>query len=404
MLIKIAWKNIWRNPVRSIILIVAITLGIWALIFINGVSTGMVNDYIDTAIRERTSHIQIHLPEFISEPEITGYFDTDPAIDILSRSDFVHSFSSRIITSGMISSTQSSRGITLYGIDPEKEAAMTGLDENIAEGEYLQEQEGNYILLGDQTADKLGVKIRSRVVVNFQNAAGEVTAAAFRVAGIVGDVSSLSGDDRAYIPINTLRTLTGLAPEQAHEIALLLKNPGQLLVAQDSIQAALPDLSVQNYLEIAPDVALMGSQIQVSLTIMTTIFMLALIFGIINTMLMAVLERYRELGMLLAVGMKKFQVFTMVVWETIFISLAGLPIGILLGALTIGLTHRYGINLEKWSDSLNEFGLTTIIHPELTTRHYLTIGLAVLLTAVLASIYPARKATSLNPIEALRKI
>lgn len=404
MLIKIAWKNIWRNPVRSIILIVAITLGIWALIFINGVSTGMVNDYIDTAIQERTSHIQIHLPEFVTEPEITGYFETGPVTAFLSRSDFVGEYSSRIITSGMISSTQSSRGITLYGIDPEREAAMTGLDENIAEGEYLKEQEGNYILLGDQTAEKLGVKIRSRVVVNFQNAAGEVTAAAFRVAGIVGDVSSLAGDNRAYIPINTLRMLTGLATEQAHEIALLLKNPEQLWAAQDSIQAAFPELTVQNYLEIAPDVALMGSQIQVSLTIMTTIFMLALIFGIINTMLMAVLERYRELGMLLAVGMKKFQVFIMVVWETIFISLAGMPIGILLGAVTISLTHRYGINLEKWSDSLTEFGLTTIIHPELSFRHYLTIGLAVLFTAVLASIYPARKATSLNPIEALRKI
>lgn len=404
MLIRIAWKNIWRNRTRSFILIIAITLGIWALIFINGVSIGMVDGYIDSAIQERTSHFQIHLPAFVDEPEISHFFDASPVVSFLDKAAFVNEYSPRIIARGMISSAQSSRGISLFGIDPDMEKKLTGLHHKIEQGKFLSADGGNDILIGDKMADKLGVKVRSRVVVNFQNAAGEVTAAAFRVAGIYGGESSMSGDNNAYVPISTLRQLTGLEPYQVHEIALLVTNPDHLLADQQSLSSALPELSVRNYKEIAPDVALMGSQTQISLTIMTTIFMLALIFGIINTMLMAVLERYRELGMLLAVGMKKAQVFVMVVWETIFISLVGLPIGILLGALTISLTRRFGINLERWSESLNEFGLTSIIYPDLEIRHYLVIATAVFVTAVLASLYPARKATSLNPIEALRKI
>src|SRR5690606_8795952 len=102
MLIKIAWKNIWRNRTRSAILITAISLGIWALIFINGVSIGMVEGYIDSAILERTSHLQIHLPEFVEEPEITRHFDREPVISYLDTSAFVKEYSSRIFANGMI--------------------------------------------------------------------------------------------------------------------------------------------------------------------------------------------------------------------------------------------------------------------------------------------------------------
>lgn len=404
MLIKIAWKNIWRNRTRSAVLITAIALGIWALVFINGVSVGMVEGYIDSAINERTSHIQIHLPAFVDEPEITRHFDARPVTSYLDTASLVTEYSARIIANGMISSAQSSRGITIYGVDPAKENDLTSLQNQLEEGEYLPDDGGNYILIGDNIADKLGVKLRSRVVVNFQNASGEVTAAAFRVAGIIGGQSSLAGNELAYVPISTLRQLTNLGPDRTHEIALLTTSLETLDEQQSALSKAFEGLTVRNYKEIAPDVALMGSQIQISLTVMTVIFMLALIFGIINTMLMAVLERYKELGMLLAVGMKKMQVFAMVVWETIFLSMVGVPIGILLGALTINWTGRRGINLERWSESLNEFGLTSVIYPDLYPRHYFIIAVAVLITAILASLYPARKATSLNPIEALRKI
>jgi ABC-type antimicrobial peptide transport system permease subunit len=137
--------------------------------------------------------------------------------------------------------------------------------------------------------------------------------------------------------------------------------------------------------------------------IMTVIFMLALIFGIINTMLMAVLERMKELGMLMAVGMNKPKIFIMVVLETIFIASIGAPIGMLLGIGTVRYLNKVGINLSSWSRALEEFGMSEIVRPEVNGDTILTITIAVVITAILAAIYPALKAIKLKPVEALRK-
>ena len=121
-------------------------------------------------------------------------------------------------------------------------------------------------------------------------------------------------------------------------------------------------------------------------------------------MLMAVLERMKELGMLMAVGMNKPKIFIMVVLETIFIALIGAPIGMLLGIGTVRYLHTVGINLSNWSRALEEFGMSEIVRPEVNSDTIFTITIAVVITAILASIYPALKAIKLKPVEALRKI
>lgn len=404
MLLKIAWKNIWRNTIRSAILIMAIGLGIWALIFINGITAGMVNGYVDNAIQNRTAHIQIHHPLYDDEKLINHYFDDEKIGLFLHKADFIKEYSERIIVDGMISSPRSSQGITLYGVNTEKERRVSHLDERIDTGQALNTNLQNALLISRNLADKLGVTIRSKVVINFQNKDRQVTASAFRIAGIIRNVAGKADESLAYVSIDQLRKLTGMDENKVHEVAVLTQNLDQVAYNQETIAAAFPDLSVKNYAEIAPDLALLSSQIELSLTIMIIIFMLALIFGIINTMLMAVLERYKELGMLMAVGMKKGQVFAMVVIETVLISIVGVPFGMVLGALTIAVTHKTGINLTKWTEGLNQYGIVSQIYPALSIKYYFIIGLAVLITAVLASIYPARKATKLNPIQALRKI
>lgn len=135
------------------------------------------------------------------------------------------------------------------------------------------------------------------------------------------------------------------------------------------------------------------------------IFMLALIFGIINTMLMAVLERVRELGMLMAVGMNKIKIFFMIVLETILLAVLGAPIGLAVGYFVTSYFNKTGINLFFFGqDSMEQFGMSTFIYPTVESQEYLNLALAVMITAVLASIYPAIKAIRLNPVESIRKV
>jgi ABC-type antimicrobial peptide transport system permease subunit len=132
--------------------------------------------------------------------------------------------------------------------------------------------------------------------------------------------------------------------------------------------------------------------------------MIALIFGIINTMLMAVLERYRELGMLMAIGMNKWRVYMMIVIETIFLSLVGGPLGILLGMLTMNWLGIQGIDLSAYSEGLREYGYSNILYPYIENSTYIYVTIGVIITALLGALYPAYKAIKLNPTEALHTV
>lgn len=404
MLVKIAWKNIWRNPVRSLVLIVAIGLGIWALSFLLGLTHGIINSYVASAIDNRTSHLQIHHPDYTEEKEIADFFDASAVENFLDTAGFVAEYSPRVIAEGMISSPRASRAVRLYGIDEIKEDRVTGLKNKLADSSASLDAYNPAIFLSSSEAEKLGVKVRSKVVINFQNIDGEVTAAAFRVAGLLRNKGGKMDEIIAFTGLKELQRLAEMQPEEYHEIAILTRDIDHTPDYIRATKEQFPELAVQDYKELAPDLALMDAHIRFSTSVMIVIFMLALVFGIINTMLMAVLERYKEIGMLIAIGMKKTEVFSMVVLETIFISLAGVPFGLFCGGVTIYLTRLKGIDLEKWSDTLNEFGIMPVIYPETDLSTFFIIAVAVLITAVLASVYPAGKATSLDPVEALHKI
>jgi ABC-type antimicrobial peptide transport system permease subunit len=134
------------------------------------------------------------------------------------------------------------------------------------------------------------------------------------------------------------------------------------------------------------------------------IILLALVFGIINTMLMTILERFRELGMLMAIGMNKLRVFLMIVMETLFLSFVGVPLGLLLGWGTVSYFGKYGLDLSAFSESLQMYGMSDMTYFDLNPAVYWQVPMMVGFTALLASIYPALKAIRLKPVEAIRKL
>ena len=405
MLPKIAWRNIWRSRTRSLVVIVSVSLGIWALIFLLSFFQGQVNNYIGNIVENETSHIQFHDSLFKNDFEV-GLFMPDAEIiqRELETSEDISTVSGRVLVSGMLASPTSAQGTMIKGVDPIAEQAATRIFDKIVEGKGFDEGKQNQILVSQRMAQKLKVKLRSKIVLTFQNVDGDITTAAFRIVGIYKTVSRVNDELYAYAHIRDMRRLTGLPTGASHELAVLVNNFDQTDEVAESLKMKYGKWKVETYKEISPDLELFNSQMRLNRIIMTSIFMLALIFGIINTMLMAVLERVKELGMLMAVGMNKLRVFLMVVLETLLIAMIGAPIGMSLGYLTTKILYKRGIDLSRWSSALEEFGMSNIVRPQLEQEAVITIAVAVVITAILASIYPAVKAIKLKPVEALRKI
>lgn len=405
MLPKIAWRNIWRSRTRSLVVIGSVVIGIWALIFLLGFFRGQVDNYVSNIIENETSHIQIHDSLFKSDFEVRLFMPNAGEIEKQLEADpKVKAVTGRLLVNGMLSSSAAVQGVMVKGVDLQEENKVTRLAEKIVEGSGFENGKRNQILISQRMAEKLKVNLRSKVVLTFQNIHGDISTGAFRIIGIYKTVNRTSDELYVYTQIEDMRRLTDVPATGAHEIAMLVNDFENTDTIAAGFQQKFNPWKVETYKQISPDLELFNSQIRINMIIMTVIFMLALIFGIINTMLMAVLERIKELGMLMAVGMNKLNVFFMVVLETIFIALIGAPIGMLLGLTTTRYLHRVGIDLSNWSKALEEFGMSDVVRPSLDTETFMIIVVSVVITAIFASIYPALKAIRLKPVEALRKI
>lgn len=405
MMLRIAWRNVWRSPLRSWVVISAIAMGVWAVIFLMGFSMGMGDSYVESAIRLEVSHVQIHHPEYLADRDLRFFLErADSLARVVAQETGVRLVSPRTIVHGMVATARGSRALRVRGVDPQVEAAISRLDAQVVAGTYLPEDKPNAIYLGKKLAEQLGVRLRSRVVLTFQDLEGHITSAAFRVAGIFETDNSAFEESTALVRRADLNAILGRVGI-AHELAILLDDAASTKAVAARLQRRFPELGVQTYMQLSPEIRLFESQIATSVYIIMVIVMLGLIFGIINTMLMAVLERVRELGMLMAIGMNRVRVFVMIVLETTLLGVVGAPLGIGLGVLMIRWYQAHGLDLSPYAaEGFAEFGMSAVIYPVVYPRMYLELAVAVLVTAVLGSIYPALKAVRLRPVEALRKM
>jgi ABC-type lipoprotein release transport system permease subunit len=308
----------------------------------------------------------------------------------------------------MASSSQGVRGVVVKGVVPGQEATVSAIKEKLVEGEFFPEMRGNAVLVGQELAEKLNLRLRSKLVLTFQGLDREITAAAFRVVGIFDTGNTPFDGGTVFVERQDLNRLiipqtdtTTVPSDLVYEAALLLQDVDQVDTAAALLQRALPEEEVKTYREVSPDLELYESQIKNVSMIYLVVILLALVFGIINTMLMAVLERIKELGMLMAIGMNKLRVFSMIVLETIMLGVVATPIGLLLGYLTINYVRENGINMSAYSEGMASYGLSQVIYFDIEPGVYTEMAIGVFLTAILAAIYPALKAIRLKPVDAL---
>ena len=404
MLLKIAWRNVWRSRNRSLVVIGAIVVGIAAILFGNGTMNGFLVGYMADAINYDVSNIQVHHPEFRNDFDVhlTIPDGRDKALDMQDWTG-VKATATRTLVNGMIASSRKAAGIQIRGIDPEAEARVTLLDSIIAEGEYFTNVKRNPVIIGQKLAENLQVSVRSKVVLTFNDGNGDITTAAFRVAGIVKSSNLKINEGYAYVKQSDLLRILEIG-DGVHEIGVLLERGMEEQPVLEKYNSTFSGDLIETWREISPELAFMQESYGSVLIILLVIIMLALVFGIVNTMLMAVLERVRELGMLMAIGMSKVRIFFMIIIETVYLSLVGAPIGLLLGYLIINYLERNGVDLTNYSEGLEAYGYSSILYPYLDNEVYWIVTFAVVLTAILGALYPAWKAVRLNPVEALHKI
>jgi len=404
MILKIAWKNVWRSRGRSAVVMGSIVVGIWALIFGTGFMNGFMESYMADVINHDVSNFQIHNPQFKKDYDVKLFIpDGEQKAEEIRTWPGVKVTTSRAILNGMISSSRKGSGIQIRGIDPKEEAEVTRLDSLIIEGTYFEGMSRNPIVIGEKLAEELKIKLKSKVVLTFNDAKGNLTAAAYRVVGIVKSSSVKINSQYAYVRKQDLfKNLANGA--NVHEIAVVTneQTDEEILVAK--YNEKYKEDKAESWREIAPELAILQEMYSQSLYILLVIIMLALAFGIVNTMLMAVLERTRELGMLMAIGMNKVRVFFMVVVETIYLSAVGTPFGLFISWLTIKYYRNVGVDLSNYSEGLESFGYSSILYPFVTGDAYVIVSIGVVITAIVGALYPAWKAIKLNPVEALHKV
>jgi ABC-type lipoprotein release transport system permease subunit len=402
MLLTLAWRNIWRNKKRSLIIITAIAVGICCGLFASATMFGMWDSMINTTIDRDLGHFQIHSKDFEDEKLIT---DTIPkfesVLSTLKTSKYVTGVSSRILIEGMASSATTSYGVRILGINPESEKDVTSIYKQVINGSYFNEDWKNQIVIGEKLADNLGLHEKSKIILSFQGTDGSIIYGAFRVTGIFRTESSIFDKSNVFVKENDLQNLLN-SEKFSNEIVVRLSSVQVVDSVYIPIKNQFSNLSVKYWGELVPELKLFNDMLMTQMNIFLGIILFALLFGITNTMLMSVLERVREFGVLMAVGMKRSRVFFMIMFETISLSFIGGITGVIMALIFIQYFGSVGINLSAFAEGLSQWSLGTRLYTSLPFSFYPPLVLMILVTAVLGAFYPAIKAIKLNPANAIR--
>jgi len=404
MILIMAWRNIWRNKIRSIVIILSIAIGLFSGIALLALYQGMMKGRVQTVIYSEVGHLQIHHPEF--KKDYKPVFTIPQGQSILKKMNAtpeVRLAVPRCITTGMLSTPGGSAGVQINGVIPELEYLVSQLRKKIVEGNTFDPERKNQVMIGKKLADKLKLIVGSKLVLTFIDSSDEIVSGAFRVSAIYQSDNAHLDELNVYVTIGELSHMLKIGNE-FHEIVLILHQDNLIDILNQRLSQQFNTAKVETWREISPETNLLIKTTDQYSYIILVIIMLALAFGIINTMLMAILERTREIGMMLALGTNKIRIFFLVLLETFFLTFAGTPVGIFSSWLVISYLNKKGLNLSGMgNEMMNSFGFASIIYPEFPVDKILNVFLIVFITALLSCIFPALKALRLQPVEALRR-
>ncbi|MEP5567116.1 MAG: FtsX-like permease family protein [Halioglobus sp.] len=403
VLFTLAWRNLWRNHRRTLIMLVAIIIGVWAMILFSSLMSGMVDEMVRGGLRTLPGEVQIHHPDYRDDPSVANSIDA-PSGKLLDQlnSPPVTGWTSRVKVPAMISSERDSRGVELLGVDPAGEISLGFDPADIVEGRFLTGPDDKGLVIGRKLAERLETQLGKRVVIMSQDPDNNVADRGIRIVGIYKARLQATEELSVYAGRETLQAMLSIG-SQVSEVAITGNDFREVANWWPLIEQAagpsletLPWMTLDGYLQ-----SMMEMQTSFNIIIMVVIF-LALSFGLVNTLVMAVFERVREIGLMMALGMRPEWIMYQVLLESIILLSLGLVLGNLLAVATI-LPLEDGIDISAVADGLEMAGMGSILYPSLQVSDMVMSTAVVLLLGLLASLLPAWRASRYNPIQALAR-
>jgi len=408
-LLRLAWKNLWRNRRRTLITLAAMSLSVMLVQAFHNLSFGVYAQMIDSGVRAGSGHLAVYRGDYVESRDEKLAFDPGRLPQQIDRLAGVEAVLPRLYLPGLAQSSRESRGILLTGVDPQVELRVNPFLKTLSPERMLRDASGRDAVLGARLLRELKIEEGSKFVVTVQGRAGELVNELFRVRGVV--TTGIKEIDTSLILVGRERAAAmGGIPGEIHELAVVLQRSGDEALVFPSVARLVeerPELHATPWEKAMPNLANAIKLDYASQKFIFVVILLIVTIGVVNTLLMSVMERLREFGVILALGATPGRLRLMVLAEALVLGVVAMLLGTLLGALATWYLVEVGIDLRAFIPETLEFG-GVVFDPVLRAAWDLAwmarIALYVIGLALLASLYPAIKAGRIRPAEAMRHV
>ena len=404
MYLQLAWRNIWRNPRRTAVILAAVIIGVWSMIFLGALMRGIAVGMVKNGIATLTGHIQIHHKGYRDDPAIEKSMTNSRVVEQALREKLPRGarWTRRVRVNAIANNARHSSGVTMVGIDPQTEALVSFIGKAISRGRYLGPDDSNGIVVGEALLEKFETRIGRKLVLMSQDTAQEIASRAFRIVGVFRAEMESTEKQFVFVTRSAGQKMLKLG-NGISEIAILLPQGYENIDVYQKLKAALPSdqFETHSWRELLPFQTAYLRILDGFMWFWFLVVFVAMGFGIVNTTLMAVFERMREFGLMKALGMKPWWILREVLVESFLLLICGLIVGNVLGFLSIYALSGSGIDLSALAAGAEYAGMSRIIYPAIAARDVMVANLTVLLLGLLVSLYPAIKASRFTPVQAL---
>ena len=400
-LAPLAWRNVWRNPRRTVITLIVVSVGLWSILFFNALLNGWIQSSKDAALKLLTQDGQIHAVGFMDDPNVELLMKppSGALLDALNG-DVIEDWSMRISVPGVVQSEYKTLPVTFMGVDPKVEQRISTIPGDVDRGRYLESVDDDGIILGKHLVERLKTDLGRRVIILSQNVDGTMSEWSFDVVGVFDSDQGIE-DFYIFTGLNTSREFLGLQDEIS-QVVVTLPDYAELKPSIDVLKEAAPDLDVRSWKELNLFLAMTDDFMGVYIFVWLGIVFSMMAIGIVNTQLMAVFERTQEFGLLRALGMKPRRVLLMVSIESALLIGVGVIVGILLAILSIWALQD-GIDLTAYARAMEMVQAGSIIYVDYHPDGIVRFSLIIWLLGIFVALWPARRASKCSPQEAMRR-